>query len=45
MFGIARDRRLMGEYRASNQMLFVYLVIIGLIFMCVGTLIWFTVTG
>jgi len=45
MFGIARDSRLMGEYRASNRMLIVYLAIIGLIFICVGTLLWFTVTG
>ena len=38
MFGIARDTRLMGEYRASNRMLVVYSAIIGLIFICVGTL-------
>ena len=45
MFGIARDCRLMGEYRASNRMLAVYVVIIALIFLCVGTLLWFTVAG
>ena len=45
MFGIARDGRLMGEYRASNRMLAVYVVIIALIFLCVGTLLWFTVAG
>ena len=45
MFGISRDQRLMGEYRASDQMLFVYGLIISLIFICVSTLIWLTITG
>jgi Mn2+/Fe2+ NRAMP family transporter len=45
MFGIARDSRLMGEYRATNRMLLVYAVIISLIFLCVGTLLWLTVAG
>ena len=45
MFGISRDQRLMGEYRASNRMLFVYGLIIVLIFGCVTSLIWLTITG
>ena len=45
MFGISRDQRLMGEYRASDRMLFVYGLIISLIFICVSTLIWLTITG
>ena len=45
MFGIARDGRLMGEYKASNRMLSVYAIIIALIFICVGTLLWFTIAG
>jgi hypothetical protein len=45
MFGIARDSRLMGEYRATNRMLLVYALIISLIFLCVGTLLWLTVAG
>jgi len=45
MFGIARDGRLMGEYKASNRMLGVYAIIIVLILICVGTLLWFTVAG
>ena len=45
MFGISRDQRLMGEYRASNRMLVVYGMIISLIFICVSTLIWLTFAG
>jgi len=45
MFGIARDGRLMGEFRASDRMLAIYGLIIALIFICVGTLIWLTVFG
>lgn len=45
MFGIARDSRLMGEYRASDRMLAIYGVIIALIFACVSTLIWLTIFG
>jgi NRAMP (natural resistance-associated macrophage protein)-like metal ion transporter len=45
MFGISRDQRLMGEFRATTRMSCVYAVIIMLIFLCVGTLIWFTITG
>jgi len=45
MFGIAKDSRLMGEYRASKLMLTVYAVIISIVFTCVAALIWFTVSG
>jgi Mn2+/Fe2+ NRAMP family transporter len=45
MFGIARDSRLMGEYRASDRMLAIYGVIIALIFACVSTLIWLNIFG
>ncbi len=42
MFGIARDRRLMGEYRAGKGMQSVYALIIGLISIAIGCMIWFT---
>jgi Mn2+/Fe2+ NRAMP family transporter len=45
MFGIAKDSRLMGEYRASTRMQFVYVAIILIIFTCVGTLLWLTIAG
>jgi Mn2+/Fe2+ NRAMP family transporter len=45
MFGISRDERLMGEYRASKRMLAIYALIITLIFVCVTTLLWFTING
>ena len=45
MFGISRDHRLMGEYRASTRMLAVYGVIISIIFICVVTLLWLTFKG
>ena len=45
MFGIARDSRLMGEYRASNRMVVIYSIIIALIFICVATLLWLTIAG
>ena len=45
MFGIAKDSRLMGEYRASTRMQFVYVAIILVIFTCVGTLLWLTIAG
>ena len=45
MFGIARDQRLMGEYKASKKMLVVYGTIITLIFICVVTLLWFSTVG
>ena len=44
MFGIARDERLMGEYRANKRMLTIYGLIITLIAICVATLLWFTIS-
>lgn len=42
MFGIARDKRLMGEYRATKQMQGIYLLIIAMVTVCVGCMLWFT---
>ncbi|MDP1720678.1 MAG: divalent metal cation transporter [Candidatus Nanopelagicaceae bacterium] len=42
MFGIARDKRLMGEYRAGSRMQAVYLLIIGMVALCIASMIWFT---
>lgn len=42
MFGIARDKRLMGEYRAGARMQAVYLLIIGMVALCIASMIWFT---
>lgn len=42
MFGIARDRRLMGEYRAGARMQTVYLLIIGMVTVCIACMLWFT---
>lgn len=45
MFGIAKDGRLMGEFKASSKMLIVYGLIIAIIFICVATLLWLTISG
>jgi Mn2+/Fe2+ NRAMP family transporter len=45
MFGIAKDARLMGEFKASSKMLIVYGLIIAIIFICVATLLWLTIAG
>ncbi|MDP1712765.1 MAG: divalent metal cation transporter [Candidatus Nanopelagicaceae bacterium] len=42
MLGIARDKRLMGEYRAGARMQGVYLLIIGMVGVCIASMIWFT---
>jgi len=42
MFGIARDRRLMGEYVSSRAILNVYLVVIGLVAVCIGSMLWYS---
>lgn len=42
MFGISGDRRLMGEYTATNRMRVVYGIIIGLISLCILSLLWFS---
>ena len=36
MAGIARDRRLMGEYAVGRRVTSVYYVVIGLIIVCIG---------
>jgi NRAMP (natural resistance-associated macrophage protein)-like metal ion transporter len=43
MFGIARDRRLMGDYAATKTMSAIYAVIISLVAVCVGCMLWFTI--
>ena len=42
MFGISRDRRLMGEFRANSRMQIVYMGIIAMVAFCVLCLLWFT---
>ncbi|MSX48290.1 MAG: divalent metal cation transporter, partial [Actinobacteria bacterium] len=42
MFGIARDKRLMGEFSASKKMQGVYAVIIAMVGVCVSCMLWFT---
>ncbi len=43
MYGISKDKRLMGEYSATKTMLWIYRVIIAIVFVCVGCMLWFTV--
>ncbi len=43
MYGIARDKRLMGEYVSTPRMRFIYGVVIALVALCVASLLWFTV--
>jgi len=42
MFGISRDKRLMGDFRASNSMSAIYAIIIAIVAVCVGAMLWFT---
>ena len=42
MFGISRDKRLMGEYVASKRMSFVYIVIISVVAAAIFGMLWFT---
>ncbi len=42
MFGIARDKRLMGEYRAGTRMQSLYLLIIGMVAVAIASMLWFT---
>ncbi|CAB4656315.1 MAG: divalent metal cation transporter [Actinobacteria bacterium] len=42
MFGIARDKRLMGEFKASARMQSVYALIIAMVGICVSCMLWFT---
>jgi len=43
MYGISKDRRLMGEFASTSRMRFIYGFIICLVALCVGALLWFTV--
>ena len=43
IYGIARDKRLMGEFAATPRMKAVYLLLIGVVFTCVATMLWFTI--
>ncbi|MBI3429497.1 MAG: divalent metal cation transporter [Actinobacteria bacterium] len=40
MFGIARDRRLMGEYRAGTRMQSLYLLIIAMVTVAIAAMFW-----
>jgi len=42
MFGISRDKRLMGEYSATRTMQGVYIVIIGMVAVCIACMLWFS---
>ena len=42
MFGIARDKRLMGEFSATGRMSAVYTIIIAIVAACVAAMLWFT---
>ncbi len=42
MYGIAKDKRLMGSYAATKTMRGIYLVIITLVAICISCMIWFT---
>ncbi len=42
MFGIARDRRLMGEYVSSRAILNVYRVVIAVVTLCIGAMLWYS---
>jgi len=43
IYGIARDKRLMGEFAATPRMKAVYLLLISIVFTCVATMLWFTI--
>ena len=42
MYGIARDRRLMGEYVSSRAILNVYLVVIAFVALAIAAMLWFS---
>jgi Mn2+/Fe2+ NRAMP family transporter len=42
MFGIARDKRLMGEFVATKMMSLIYTVIIAIVAVCVFAMLWYT---
>ena len=41
MFGISRDKRLMGEFRASQRMQVLYSLIIAMVAVCICFMLWF----
>lgn len=43
MYGISKDKRLMGEFAATRTMRMIYLIIIAIIFVCIALLLWFTI--
>ena len=45
MFGISRDKRLMGDYAATKTMRIIYAIIIALVAICIACMLWFTVRG
>ena len=42
MFGISRDKRLMGEFSATKNMQAVYMAIIAMVGVCVSCMLWFS---
>ena len=42
MYGIARDRRLMGEYVSSRAILNVYLVVIAFVALAIAAMLWYS---
>jgi Mn2+/Fe2+ NRAMP family transporter len=42
MYGIAGDRRLMGEFVSSRAILNVYLVVIAIVSVCIGAMLWYS---
>jgi len=42
MFGISRDKRLMGEFVATKTMSLIYTVIIAIVAVCVFAMLWYT---
>ncbi len=43
MFGISRDKRLMGEFVATKTMRNIYAIIIGIVAIAIACMLWFTV--
>ena len=43
MFGIAQDKKLMGEYIATRSMSIIYLVIIGVVSAAIFGMLWFSI--
>jgi hypothetical protein len=43
MFGIAQDKKLMGEYIATKRMSIIYLMIIGVVSAAIFGMLWFSI--